>query len=208
MNWTTVILWALMAPSSLNLAMHPARVVNATAWVTPNDYPPVSIERGEAGTAKVELHVTAEGKVDGCNVQQSTGSPLLDATTCAVIRQRARYEPATDRNGHVTASTDTRTINWAIPNEDRPAPAWIPRPLSFGVRVDVDIDDHGKVVDCRTQKSGKMNVDELGEQLGQLADSMCAEVGSEAMSAPLKDRNGKAVPSRLNVTITADLKQR
>ena len=62
------------------------------------------------------LTIDPSGRVIGCNITQSSGSPVLDAATCNIMRRRARYTPAMDSNGNPTAGTIEQQIEWNVPS--------------------------------------------------------------------------------------------
>lgn len=88
---------------------------NPGRWVTPNDYPSRALREEQEGVTTVRLTVDAGGKVTGCSVTGSSGSPLLDDTTCKKMQQRAKFDPATDGDGRPVASTYTQSVKWEIP---------------------------------------------------------------------------------------------
>lgn len=65
-------------------------------WLTSDDYPTDAIRARERGEAVARLDIDAQGAVIGCAIVQSSGSELLDRTTCAALRKRARFRPARD----------------------------------------------------------------------------------------------------------------
>ncbi|MGE5723090.1 MAG: energy transducer TonB [Sphingomonadales bacterium] len=80
-----------------------------------DDYPLAARERQESGTVQVRLGVGADGRVTGCDVIASSGSALLDRTTCRVLKARAKFTPARDGNGQPTGdSYTTPKIVWRI----------------------------------------------------------------------------------------------
>lgn len=96
--------------------------------VTAADYPPSAIRAGAQGTTRAVLRVAAEGRVIGCTVAQSSGSSVLDAATCRLLVQRARYAPAEDAQGRRTADVAAVAIVWGLPDEPPPTPAEPPQP--------------------------------------------------------------------------------
>ena len=62
------------------------------------DYPRAA--NGKQGVVEARLVVSATGAVTGCSVTRSSGSDVLDATTCRLIRQRFRFTPARDAQGN------------------------------------------------------------------------------------------------------------
>ncbi len=86
-------------------------------WVSTSDYPSQDLREGNQGVVKVRLEVTAAGRASQCTVTGSSGFPRLDATTCAKLVTRARFDPATDENGERTAGTWSTSVRWAIPTD-------------------------------------------------------------------------------------------
>lgn len=82
-----------------------------------DDYPIEAIRAEEEGTTQVRLSITAEGRVGDCQVIWSSGSAALDKATCAVLRQRARFMPALDAQGHPTADYLVQRVHWDLPDE-------------------------------------------------------------------------------------------
>jgi len=70
------------------------------------DYPRAVSRAGIGGSVTVTYMVGADGRVRGCTVARSSGNADLDATTCRLIEERFRYEPA--RNGRGEAMPEQR----------------------------------------------------------------------------------------------------
>jgi protein TonB len=45
------------------------------------------------------MSVDPDGRVGRCVIARSSGSAELDATTCRLVRQRYRFDPARDARG-------------------------------------------------------------------------------------------------------------
>jgi TonB family protein len=60
------------------------------------DYPPAARRAGMEGSVVVRFTVRPDGSVGGCTVTRSNAGPELEATTCALIERRFRYESARD----------------------------------------------------------------------------------------------------------------
>jgi protein TonB len=82
-----------------------------------DDYPAAALRSEESGTTGYRLEIGANGRVTTCSVTSSSGSSSLDATTCRLLKQRARFSPATDSNGQPTADTYSGRITWRLPAE-------------------------------------------------------------------------------------------
>ena len=73
--------------------------------ISGGDYPPAVRSRWpRGGRIFTRLRIEADGRVSQCDVMRSFGDPLADQWTCALIRQRAAFRPATDRAGRPIAS--------------------------------------------------------------------------------------------------------
>jgi len=173
----------LFAPVALLLALQPpsapppatpARTAdggNLARLVTADDYPRPALRNEEQGTVAVRLEIDASGRVSGCTVTQSSGSPSLDTRTCEVLTERAHFIPARDSKGRGVADSYAQRITWRIaPPVPPPAPppGGTQPPRTTGlitmedypadalrqhaqglVRVALDIDENGRVTACK-----------------------------------------------------------
>lgn len=88
---------------------------NPANWVTVNDYRSSWINREMTGTARFRLEVGASGRVESCAITVSSGHPELDKATCALVAQRARFEPARDASGAAVAGSYANAVRWELP---------------------------------------------------------------------------------------------
>jgi TonB family protein len=70
---------------------------------------------GEQGVVEVALDVAPEGRVTACTVTASSGSAILDASTCRILRSRARFNPALDAAGKPVPDRIASRIAWRMP---------------------------------------------------------------------------------------------
>lgn len=92
-----------------------------------SDYPRAAWEVGAKGTVTVIFRVQTNGRVTDCEVTRSSGNASLDQTTCQLIEQRFRYEPARDGEGRRVASRLIENHTWDMdiersPDEGQPPP--------------------------------------------------------------------------------------
>jgi TonB family protein len=80
------------------------------------DYPASAVRNREQGAVAFRLKVGADGRPAGCSVTSSSGSTILDTTTCALLMERARFEPARDGRGRATADEFHGRIIWRLPD--------------------------------------------------------------------------------------------
>ncbi|MFD1952001.1 energy transducer TonB [Sphingomonas arantia] len=188
---------ALTAPAPLpsksaatDLSRPAATITSPAEWVTPDDYPPMAIRTKQEGTSQITFRVLPNGRVTGCETDQSSGSDLLDAMACALVQTRARYTPELDGKGRaVESASKTLRFTWRLPKDDP-----IPQTAGFGApfrfEMEVDIDAAGKVADCRV-------VTRTGTAPVPLGDP-CLEVRASPGVTPLA-KDGKPVPSRMTI---------
>jgi TonB family protein len=92
----------------------PARA-NLASYFSADDFPEAARLRNAEGTVSFRLGISAEGRVTDCVVTQSSGDTSLDETTCAILRERARYAPARDADQRPVAATDQGRVTWRFP---------------------------------------------------------------------------------------------
>lgn len=98
--------------------IEPARAkANLASYVSDEDYPSNAVRNEEQGTTRFRLAVGPDGKVKDCTVTSSSGSSALDATTCKLMRQRAKFTPATGSDGKPTSDTVASAIRWVLPTD-------------------------------------------------------------------------------------------
>jgi TonB family protein len=85
-----------------------------------DDYPPGAIRAGAEGTSQLDLVVSPAGHVTRCSIFESSGSPLLDHTSCGLIVERFRYAPARDRAGRSVEGRSRFRVVWRLPATEGP----------------------------------------------------------------------------------------
>ena len=104
-------------------AVRPPRRIRGS--LRDSDYPPGLGEMGIGGTVSVIYAVQPDGRVTNCRITRSSGSRILDETTCRLIQQRFRYDPARDRFGRPVRSGIVEDHSWMV--EDEPPEDLAPR---------------------------------------------------------------------------------
>lgn len=113
------------APAAASAQPQPAASARAKANLaslfSDEDYPAAAIRNREQGPVAFSLSVGADGRPTACSVTGSSGSAILDSTTCRLLMMRARFEPARDAGGRPTTDTVSGRIVWRLP-DDAPDP--------------------------------------------------------------------------------------
>src|SRR5688500_4482386 len=106
-------------PPPLPVIVDPPRAKTPLqALVSVNDYPMSALARREEGRVEFRLDVGENGRVTGCAITRSSGSSALDATTCRILRSRARYTPARNSNGMPVGYPVEDAVEWRLPERD------------------------------------------------------------------------------------------
>ena len=77
----------------------------AEDWIRDGEYPPAALALGQGGTVGYRLLVDRTGRVESCDIVESSGHAALDKGTCDLVGRRARFVPA--------RGVDGRTMEWA-----------------------------------------------------------------------------------------------
>jgi len=83
-------------------------------WITNDDYPPAALRAKEGGDVAVRFTISDVGRVEACEVTETSGSASLDAAPCRLIQRRARFLAALDERDRPRATTGTMLVRWRI----------------------------------------------------------------------------------------------
>ena len=78
------------------------------------DYPSEALAMGEGGSVRIALLVDEVGKVADCSVMETSGVAVLDAQSCAVVKERARFKPAIGKDGKPAKDAFIQRIRWRL----------------------------------------------------------------------------------------------
>jgi TonB family protein len=78
------------------------------------DYPEAAVMRGQGGRVGFALLITEDGRVADCMIVSTSGVPSLDSQACALLRIRARFEPARDNDGKPAKDSVVGGIVWRM----------------------------------------------------------------------------------------------
>jgi len=86
-------------------------------FISDNDYPAGALRSGKQGTVQFRVDVLQDGRAGDCEITRSSGSDELDRATCVLIERRARFSPATDRDGNFVRGVWSNQVRWQIPKD-------------------------------------------------------------------------------------------
>ncbi|HEU4958913.1 MAG TPA: energy transducer TonB [Sphingomonas sp.] len=87
---------------------------NPGDWFPPDAYPPEAKAAGLQGRTAFQLDIDPKGRITSCNITSSSGSPLLDSTTCALLVTNARFAPAHDASGNAVPGAWNSAMVWKL----------------------------------------------------------------------------------------------
>lgn len=83
-------------------------------WLHNSDYPREAKEAGIEGTLTIIVTIEPNGRVSNCNIVRSSGSGILDHTTCRLVQERYRYRPALDPQGRPVRAREIQNHSWIM----------------------------------------------------------------------------------------------
>jgi TonB family protein len=78
------------------------------------DYPMQAMRRGDTGSVRMVFLVDETGRVADCSVMETSGVAALDAQSCVVIKERARFTPAIGKDGKPAKGAFIQKITWRL----------------------------------------------------------------------------------------------
>jgi protein TonB len=79
-----------------------------------SDYPRAALHHNLQGRVSVRFTVLTSGRISNCRITASSGSRLLDATTCRLLTKRLRFSPARNSAGTPIQSELGSDYTWGI----------------------------------------------------------------------------------------------
>lgn len=78
------------------------------------DYPQAAVDAGLGGGLVARYTIGPDGRVMRCEIVESSGSALLDDTTCRLVIKRFRYRPARNAAGQAVSDTLYEDHHWVF----------------------------------------------------------------------------------------------
>lgn len=135
--------FALATAGFLVAARNPEPLSNPAEWITAEDYPRQAIVEEQIGNVDYKLSVNTAGEATGCHIVHSSGSSILDETTCTLLMRRAKFKRGGDLLGVGTMTNYNGTVRWRLPGIDPLAP--------MRSVVEFDVTPEGQIVRCKVQ---------------------------------------------------------
>lgn len=84
------------------------------SYFSDSDYPTQSLRQEDSGRSVVVVMVDETGAPKDCLVQETSGIAALDAMTCLVLQERAKFHPALDAAGKPARSVLIQPVVWRM----------------------------------------------------------------------------------------------
>ena len=106
--------WNVGEPFSARVKQ-PARAIRPLRDLfNSSSYPAQAMREGSTGSVGFAMMIDETGKVRDCMVEQTSGYATLDAMSCYVIVNEARFEPAVGAHGKPVESASFQRVDWQI----------------------------------------------------------------------------------------------
>jgi Gram-negative bacterial TonB protein C-terminal len=194
------MLLSLFGSLALAASQNPMRVapigvrpaIDPGTWIGPDDYPKAALRAGAAGITGFVLQVGVDGRAKDCFVTQTSGNDGLDAATCALLGDRARFLPALDAQGRPIIGSYRSSVRWQIPATPK-----VPL-VPFAASMQFDVSGDGHPSNCTT--SGALPTSKDRTELADLCKGLIAGVSFQPIAGNAKATH---VVITLNVSVTS-----
>lgn len=89
---------------------------NIASLFSDEDYPAVAVMKGQSGRVGFALLIGEDGRVADCTIVATSGVPSLDSQACALLKRRAKFEPARGLDGKPVKDSVVGGIVWRMPD--------------------------------------------------------------------------------------------
>jgi hypothetical protein len=201
-----IILMLLPALASATLASAPVPT-NQPDWIRPDDMPAYHQRAGISRSIYLRLTIRPDARLQTCDVENSDGDWNLAATTCALIMERAKFEPARGADGAAAYGVYRTRMTWAVgkdrsrtlsPGDMELQVAQLPPGERAPLRVHLmyAVDPAGVVSSCAAEAAVGRKVEDP-----KLVAVACKQLESSYRALPVKDEAGRGGASLQTGTV-------
>lgn len=187
----------LATPCAAQRSMKAVPHGDPAEWFGPDSYPPEAIRAERQGRVIIALGIDSAGAVATCAVKLSSGTAVLDDGTCAIARERGRFDPATDRKGRPIAGEYLMPVRWLLPSTPPPSVDLASLPAKRTQAMEVFFNAAGVLTSCRVIEN--QPADDKGT-----AGESCPSSRIGRQEVPVV-RNGKPVAYKIVQRITTEV---
>ena len=104
--------WNIDAAGLAKVKQGPQATVPLVTLFDSDDYPIEALRSGTGGSTRFAILVDEKGAIGDCMVTESSGVAVLDAQSCAVVKERAKFAPGIGVDGATMKSGFLQTVLW------------------------------------------------------------------------------------------------
>ncbi|MCM8556273.1 energy transducer TonB [Sphingomicrobium sediminis] len=93
----------------------PHKLLSSPIFIRDGDYPARALRAELTGRVTISWTVGTTGRVNNCEIHESSGSSILDEASCRLAERRLRYIPARNEAGETIESRGWTSILFQIP---------------------------------------------------------------------------------------------
>ena len=177
--------------------------VGPPTWFKADDYPISHIQAGRSFELKIRLTVKADGSLQGCSIEHSSGDKEFDKYNCALVLSRAKFSPALAADGTPVIGVYRARVSWKMDDRKPKSgtgdleltvdklPSGVESPAMVQLAIAVDSD--GRPSDCAAGNA---------DQNAALARIACAQLVQSFRAIPARLPTGELVPSVQTASVT------
>ncbi|HYI38710.1 MAG TPA: energy transducer TonB [Allosphingosinicella sp.] len=105
----------IAADGTRHVGLKSSASVNLPKLFSSDDYPAAAFRKGQGGRVGFILLIQEDGRVADCTVVETSGVPVLDSQVCALLKLRAKFEPARGIDGKPAKDSFAGGIVWNPP---------------------------------------------------------------------------------------------
>jgi TonB family protein len=109
-----------VAPHDHLGAALPRTAKQRSGGIRSKDYPASALRAGAQGAVDMRLMIGTQGRIESCEIVQSSGHAILDEAGCGLATRRWIYFPAVGVDGRPKTEMRLQRIDWRLPNRQRP----------------------------------------------------------------------------------------
>ena len=191
-----MVLLLMIAAGAATLT--PPRPIEPSGWIKQEDYPAASVPAAQRGYFLAHITTSSSGTPLHCEPVRSSA---FARSICAAVMQRARFDPALDRNGQATTGLYLHRVTFRFPGKNLPPappkyvmaltfdrlPSRSPDPADIHVALEVSAD--GRIAGCTPLRSRQRRDD------GQLGTIACSQMTQGYKPPIAEDGQGRALAS-------------
>jgi hypothetical protein len=100
-------------------AARPRPVGDPRQWLTDRDLRGLMLAASYSAAVIARLTIGIDGRAEECTLLEATAIERLQAIACRALKDRARYEPARDKDGKPIRSVAVHRAGWSVHTEFR-----------------------------------------------------------------------------------------